>query len=136
MQREFQDLVVTSGYQQESRPLYEWVAMQASAWATHKNVGLVVGATYPDELRRVRELCPEMPILIPGVGKQQGALEMAVRYGIDTQGRNAVINASRSVLYASRDQRDFQDAARKEASRLRERINADLQQLERGWGGE
>ena len=72
--RDFQDLAVTPPYGGDTMPLYEWVAMQALAWNDAGNVGLVVGATYPDELRRVRELCPTLPILLPGVGAQHGAL--------------------------------------------------------------
>jgi len=99
-------------------PLFELVAQKAKEWNAHGNVGLVVGATQVEGLRRVRELCPEMPLLIPGVGAQRGDLESVVRYG----GERIVINSSRGVLYASRG-RDFASAARQEAQRLRNKIN-------------
>ena len=67
--REFQDLAVVSG--SEKSPLYQHVAKASSGWNRRGNVGLVVGATYPEELRCVRELCPNMPFLIPG-GRRPG----------------------------------------------------------------
>jgi orotidine-5'-phosphate decarboxylase len=124
---EIQDLVVTPDNGEEARPLYQWIAKTASGWNDAGNVGLVVGATYPDELRQVRDLCPEMPILIPGVGAQLGALEKSVEYGTDSAGRNAIFNVSRSVIYASRDSKDFAQAARRVAESLRKRINWGLE---------
>ena len=85
----------------------------------------VVGATYPKQLRRIRELCPELPLLIPGIGAQGGDLAAAVRYGVDARGEKAIINCSRQILYASRE-RDFALAARREALKLREQINRHL----------
>jgi len=126
--RDFQDLAVTPPYGGDTMPLFEWVAMQAQSWNDAGNVGLVVGATYPDELRRVRELCPTLPILLPGVGAQQGALEASLENGVDERGRNLIVSASRSVLYASSDPDGYADAARREAEALRERINAVLEE--------
>lgn len=103
------------------RFLYEHVVRSAVKWNTKKNIGLVVGATHPNELRRIRNLAPEMPILIPGVGKQGGDLKSAIRYGCTKSGDRAIINASRSILYASRG-KDFAQAARREAMRLRNEI--------------
>ena len=131
--RELQDLTVTPPFGGDARPLYEQVAMQASSWNDAGNVGLVVGATYPDELRRLREICSEMPILVPGVGAQQGALEKAVEYGVDGRGRNVIISSSRSVLYASRDPKGYVQAARQEAEKLRTGINHVLNELGLGW---
>ena len=96
--------------------------MKAEEWDVQHNVGLVVGATQPKSLKRVRALCPDMPLLIPGIGTQKGELSSAVRYGVDMNGQKAIINSSRQVLYASR-RRDFASAARLEASKLRARIN-------------
>jgi len=104
------------------RPLYETVIMKTRRWNRKRNCGLVVGATRPAELRRVRELTADMPLLIPGIGAQGGDLRSAVRFGCDRRGEMAVINASRSVIYASRG-RDFARAARAEAIRLRDDIN-------------
>jgi orotidine-5'-phosphate decarboxylase len=105
-----------------TRPLYEMVAERAKSWDRHGNVGLVVGATYPDEMRRLRALCPNMPILVPGIGAQAGALEESVRAGVDARGRGLLISASRAVTYASKGS-DFAAAARREALRLHEAIN-------------
>ena len=110
----------------QGRPLYEWVAMRAREWNDRGNVGLVVGATYPQELERVRGLCPGMPILLPGVGAQRGDLEQAVSHGVDASGRNAIVAASRSVIYASADPGDFQQAARSKAQEVRSLINDEL----------
>lgn len=103
-------------------PLYEIVAQKAREWNTRGNIGLVVGATYPEELRMVRSICPEMPLLIPGIGAQGGDLASAVAGGVDARGENAIINVSRQILYASGGQ-DFAQAARTAAEKIRNRIN-------------
>lgn len=103
-------------------PLYLMVAEKAVEWNRYGNAGLVVGATYPEELKQVRELCPEMPLLIPGVGAQGGNIASVVRYGTDLSGAGAVINSSRNILYASSGA-DFADAAREAAAELRDNIN-------------
>ena len=108
--------------QPDSKPLYETVAQKAQEWNIHNNIGLVVGATRPEPLKRIRELCPEMPFLIPGIGAQGGALEATVRNGTDARGQNAIINVSRQILYASTRQ-DFAVAARTEALKMRDQIN-------------
>lgn len=108
-----------------TRPLFEMVAQKAKEWNTRGNVGLVVGATFPQQLKKVRELCPELPLLIPGVGTQGGDLAAVVRYGVDTNGERAIINCSRQVIYASKG-KDYSQAARREALRLREQINQHL----------
>jgi orotidine-5'-phosphate decarboxylase len=107
-------------------PLYMEVARRArDDWNTRGNVGLVVGATYPTVLAQVRALCPDMPLLVPGVGAQGGELAAATQAASDAQGERAIISASRSILYAS-DGPDFAEAARGEALRLREAINAAI----------
>lgn len=106
-------------------PLYELVALKASEWNLNRNIGLVVGATRPTPIKRVRELCPDMPLLIPGIGPQKGALASAVRFGADSKGQNILITSSRQVIYASSG-KDFFTAARLEASKLRTRINQYL----------
>jgi orotidine-5'-phosphate decarboxylase len=107
-----------------ARPLYEVVAERARSWDRHGNVGLVVGATYPAEMRRLREMCPDTPFLIPGIGAQAGSLGDAVHAGIDARGRGMLISASRGVTYASQGA-DFALAARREALRLRDEINRE-----------
>lgn len=123
---DFQDLPVqTEG---GSRPLFEIVAERAGVWGAQRNVGLVAGATYPDEMRRLRELCPDLPFLVPGIGAQAGSLEQAVRAGLDARGAGLLVSASRGVTYASRGG-DFAEAARREALRLRDEINVVRAQL-------
>jgi len=92
---EFQDLLV------DGRPLYQVVAQRVRQWNTRGNCGLVVGATFPEEMGRVRALCPELPFLIPGVGAQQGDLSRAVQAGADRQGERILVNVARTILYAS-----------------------------------
>lgn len=104
------------------RPLYRVVVEKAVAWSRRGPCGLVVGATHPEELREVREDAPDLPLLIPGVGAQGGDLEGVARFGTDPMGEMAVVNVSRSVLYASGGE-DFAAAARRETERLREALN-------------
>jgi orotidine-5'-phosphate decarboxylase len=104
-------------------PLYLAVAMRATEWAGSGNVGLVVGATYPEELRQVRRLCPTLPILVPGIGAQGGDLELSLRYGLDTGGAGLILTSSRAIIYASRA-RDFPSQARSAALELRGQINS------------
>ncbi len=126
---DFQDLFVTGD---EPGLLYERVARACSAWNTRGNVGLVAGATVPGQLAALRELCPGMPLLIPGVGAQGGDLEAAVRAGVDEHGRMALINSSRGIIYASRG-KDYGEAAGEVARNLRDSINAVLQEDGLGW---
>jgi len=104
-------------------PLFQMVADRASQWNKYGNVGLVVGATYPDELQLLREIYPDMLFLIPGIGAQGGDLEKAVRNGTDLSGRGIIINSARQIIYASRGA-DFATAARRAAMDLRDRINS------------
>jgi orotidine-5'-phosphate decarboxylase len=117
---DFQDLSCHSGLS-----LYEVVARKAREWNVHGNIGLVVGATHPEELKKVRSICPEMPFLIPGVGAQGGDLASAVNYGADAKGELAIVAVSRQIIYASREG-DFAEAARKVAQRMRDQINRCL----------
>jgi orotidine-5'-phosphate decarboxylase len=114
---EFQDLVV------DADPLYINVAKRvASGWNSNGNCALVVGATYPEELRRVRELVADMPILIPGVGAQGGDLERTVSAGKDSNDAGMIINSSRGIIFASSGA-DFAQAAYEETRRLHTLIN-------------
>ena len=117
---DFQSLRCETG--QGLRPLFEIIATKAEEWNTNSNIGLVVGATYPQELKLIRDQHPSLPLLIPGVGTQGGELELVVRYGVNAAGEGAIINSSRQVLYASRG-KDFAQAARRVALALREQIN-------------
>lgn len=111
---ELQDLIV------EGRPLYQHVArLVATTWNAAGNCGLVVGATYPDELAAIRaDIGPDLPILIPGVGAQGGDLAAVVAANESVGSRAYLINASRSVLYAPAEDGDFGAAARSEVERM------------------
>ena len=113
---DFQTLEVSDGQ------LYQSVARQAVAWNSAGNCGLVVGATRAETLIEVRRLAPDLPLLVPGVGTQGGDLEAVVTNGQDSSGGGLVINASRSVLYASSGV-DFAAAARSAAQAMRADIN-------------
>ncbi len=103
-------------------PLFEIVALRAAKWNKQGNIGLVVGATYPEELKLIRQNHPDMLLLIPGIGAQGGELPSAVSHGVDKRGRKAIISSSRQIIYASKG-KDFAEAARQVASSLREQIN-------------
>ena len=102
-------------------PLYEAVAHLSNSWDTNGNIGLVTGATYPSEAKRIREICPDMPFLVPGVGTQGGELESALSATLDADGGGILVNSSRGILYASTGA-DFADAARAAAENLRTQI--------------
>jgi len=108
--------------------LYEEVARLAVRWdaALPGDCGLVVGATYPEELARLREIAPDLPFLIPGIGAQGGNLEEAVTHGPTTGGLGPVINSSRGIIYASPGP-GFAEAARAAALTLRNQINTGRQ---------
>ena len=115
---ELQDMIV------DGEPLFMRVAqLVAGTWNQNNNCALVVGATYPEELRKVRAAVGDLPILIPGVGAQGGDLEETVRAGRDSNGRGFIISASRSIIYASSGP-DFAHAARAEAIRMNSIIAA------------
>jgi len=118
---DFQDLLVCEEKGQK-RLLYEEIAQRVQLWNRIGNCGLVVGATYPQELNNIRSICPEMPILIPGVGAQGGNLQASVIAGVDASGERAIISVSRAILYAG-DGDDYAVSAANEARKLRNRIN-------------
>jgi orotidine-5'-phosphate decarboxylase len=99
--------------------LYEHVARLAQGpWNLNGQLGLVVGATYPAEIDRVRALAPTLPLLIPGVGAQGGDAIATVKAGLRANGP-IIVNSSRAILYAASDAQ-FADAARREALKTRE----------------
>lgn len=109
----------------DGKPLYQHVAESALDWqrAGEAALGLVAGATHPGQLELIRDVVGEATVLlVPGVGAQAGDLGAAVRAAVNRDGRNAIVNASRGVLYAS-DGPDFAEAARASAERLRQGIN-------------
>ena len=108
----------------ESQPLlYEHIAKLAQGqWNLNGQLGLVVGATYPAEIERVRAVAPTLPLLIPGVGAQGGDAVATVRAGWRPDAP-IIVNSSRAILYASQGD-DFADAARREAGRTRDVLQA------------
>ena len=109
--------------------VYEHIAQQAQGpWNTNGQMGLVVGATFPEEIARVRALAPTLPLLIPGVGAQGGDAVATVKAGLTTDAQGAItgtiiVNSSRAVLYASSGD-DFASAARRVAQQTRDALNA------------
>lgn len=125
---EFQDIRMEMGpilvdNEPRYRPLYQVVARHvAKHWNKNGNCGLVVGATYPHELREVRALVGDMPILIPGIGAQGGDVEATVSAGMDSHGAGMIINSSRGIIFASKGA-DFADTARLATLELHTLIN-------------
>lgn len=106
------------------RPVYERVAeMVATRWTQHGECGLVVGATYPEQLGSVRQLAGDLPILVPGVGAQEGNVTASVTAGATAAGTGLLVSSSRDVLYASAGD-DFAEAARARALATINMINA------------
>jgi orotidine-5'-phosphate decarboxylase len=102
--------------------LFEIVALRAALWnKKSNNIGLVMGATYPEELKLIRQDHPNMLFLIPGIGAQGGDLVSAVRYGVNAW-KQAIFSSSRQIIYAS-GERNFAEAARQVALPLRDEIN-------------
>lgn len=104
--------------------LYEHIAhLAVSQWNVNGQLGLVVGATYPLELARVRQIAPTLPLLVPGIGTQGGDIDATLRAGLDADGAGLVINSSRAILYAGTGE-SFAQHAREAALQTRERIEA------------
>lgn len=117
---EFQDMLI------DGEPLYCHVARHvANDWNVNGNCGLVVGATYPEELRRVREIVGDLPILVPGIGAQGGEIKKTVSAARDIRGTGMIINSSRGIIFASKGE-DFAEAARREAIKLHAEIISAL----------
>jgi orotidine-5'-phosphate decarboxylase len=107
-----------------SRTVYEQVAHDVSGWQKkYGTCGLVVGATYPQELAAIREICPDVPLLVPGIGPQEGDLEATVAAALSVGNGPVLINSSRSIIYAG-EGLNYIDAVRKAAIDLRDAINA------------
>lgn len=118
---DLQDLPVAHGG--TTRPLYQHVAETiARDWNVHGNVSLVVGATWPEQLREVRAIVGDMPFLVPGVGAQGGDVEAVVTHAKTADGTGLMVSSSRAILYASNGD-DYADAAAREARTLRDAIN-------------
>lgn len=111
----------------DGEPLYLQIARTAATtWSKLGDCALVVGATYPDELRQVREIVGDMPILVPGIGAQGGDIAAVIKNGATPDGTGLIINSSRAVLYASSDDATFALAARAAAMHTRDEIRANI----------
>lgn len=121
---DIQDLRLASG-----APLYMHVAERCREWNASypADIGMVVGATWPDQLQDVRNLCPDQVILLPGLGAQGGDVAAAVRAGTDAHDGSLLCSSSRGILYASSGE-DFAEAARAQALKLRDEINSHRHQ--------
>jgi orotidine-5'-phosphate decarboxylase len=114
---DLQDLLVAD------QPLYQHVAAKvANEWNVHGNCALVVGATWPEQLREVRRIVGDVPFLVPGVGAQGGDVEAVVSNAKTADGTGLIVSSSRAILYASSGG-DFAEAAAQAAKSLRDEIN-------------
>jgi orotidine-5'-phosphate decarboxylase len=111
----------------DGRPIYQHVAqLVAEKWNTNGQCGLVVGATFPEELAQVRAIVGDMPLLVPGIGAQGGDVPATVNAGKTAAGTGMMVNSSRAILYAKADEQageDFAQAARRVALATRDAIN-------------
>ncbi len=93
--KEFQDLLI------ENKPLWQVVAENVSEnWNKNKNCMLVVGATYPDEMKKIREIAGDMTFLVPGIGAQGGSVEEVMKAGLNSEGLGLIINSSRGIIFS------------------------------------
>lgn len=115
-----QDLKLDNG-----RKIFEMMADRVREWNVKYpgTCGAVVGATYPDDIRRVREILPDVPFLIPGLGKQGGDVKNTVKNGLDRNGGGIVVSSAREIIFASSGE-DFAEAARGKAVETRDLINS------------
>jgi len=117
--KDFQYLQTDDGF------LYEAVIKKANTWAGADRIMYVVGATKSTEFTHIREYAPDNFLLVPGIGAQGGNLEEVCRYGM-TKDCGLIVNASRSIIYASNGQ-DFADAARAEALKIQQQMQLELE---------
>ncbi len=93
--RDFQDLIV------DGKMVYEIVAEKVSTeWNTNNNCMLVVGATYPEEMKKIRSIVGDMTFLVPGIGAQGGSVEDVVKAGLNTKGLGLIIHSARGIIFA------------------------------------
>ena len=106
----------------ENARLYEVIARMCYQWNEHNNILLVVGATNPAELKRIREITGDMTFLVPGLGAQGGDVAATVKNGLNSAGKGIIVNSSRGIIYAGNGD-DFAEAARQAAIELRDQVN-------------
>jgi orotidine-5'-phosphate decarboxylase len=114
---DFQDLMI------DHTPLYIHIAKKIKEWNDiYKNILMVVGATWPEELKEVRNIAPDMFFLVPGIGAQGGDVEKTLQAGLRGDKSGLIITSSRAIIYASNGE-DFAQKAREKAGELKEQIN-------------
>lgn len=107
----------------DGKPYYQYIVRRiVDEWNYNDNCMMVAGATYPEEIKEIRELAGDMTFLSPGVGAQKGALEKAVLAGLNSVKKGMIVNSSRGIIFASSGA-DFAERAREEAVKLRDEIN-------------
>lgn len=107
---EFQDLEVYPERSRRGKPLYQVIAEHvAGEWNKNGNCAVVVGATYPEELKKVREIVGDMPILVPGIGTQGGDLENSLKNGLNSKKQGLIISSSRGIIFAPDPRKATQD---------------------------
>ncbi len=114
---EFQDMISNNS------PIYKQVAKKIFEWNENENCGAVVGATYPEELKEIREIIGDKAfLLIPGIGAQGGDIEKTVKNGINSDSSMAIINSSRGIIYAENNEK-FAQKSREKALEIHDKIN-------------
>ena len=107
----------------ENKTIYYHVASKIKDWNKNNNCGAVVGATYPNELKEIRTILGDnIPLLIPGIGKQGGNVEKTVKFAVNSKDSLAIINSSRGVIYKGNDE-SFDVDSRNAAIKLNQVIN-------------
>lgn len=120
---EFQNLYLHNDRSGDKNYLYQYVADRVSKeWNIYGNCMLVVGATYPEELAKIRKIVGDMTLLIPGAGTQGGDVEKTVKAGLDSKGTGIIVNSARAIIFSS-NKKDFARRAREETLKLRYEIN-------------
>ncbi|RJR31637.1 orotidine-5'-phosphate decarboxylase [Candidatus Parcubacteria bacterium] len=115
--KDLQDLIVNG------KKVYQIVAEKvANEWNKNNNLLLVVGATYPGELKEIRDIVGNIPILLPGIGAQGGDVKAAMEVGLDSKKQGLIVHSARGIIYAGSDE-NFADAAAEETKKLRDEIN-------------
>jgi orotidine-5'-phosphate decarboxylase len=115
---ELQDIKTKDG-----EPLYKYIAKKiVNDWNSNNNCMLVIGATYPEELKEIRKIAPNMIFLVPGIGTQGGNLEKTLHAGLNSQKSGLIISVSRAIIYASSNE-DFAQKAKLKAQKIRDEIN-------------
>jgi orotidine-5'-phosphate decarboxylase len=133
---DLQDLITKTDSRE--KPMFLTVADRVADWSERwpASLGLVVGATFPDELAAVRGRCPDLPILLPGVGTQAGDLTASLQAGLDDRGGGLMVSSSRSIIYAgNQNSDDWREAIRSAARSLRDEINAARRSISNSQSG-